>query len=303
MTPLSPSIVLSQVAAAVPEACRQNIIVIGSLAAGYHFFGENGAEGVRTKDVDCVLEPFATAVEAGQTIARQLLDAGWTKRAQGDHQNPGSEITPEDQLPAVRLFPPGIDENAEGSWFLELLTVPQNPETKGRVWTRLPLAEGHFALPTFRYLSIAAHDPLQAGTLGIRYARPEMMALANLLEHPTLKPERMSAHFAGRAIKRSNKDLGRVLAIATLSDLEDFGAWVKPWKEALKKSFPSESKSLAAVAGDGLRKLLASPDDLDEAAHTCSNGLLATRRPSIGALRAVGERLLGDALEILAEVN
>ena len=75
MSPLSPSTVLSEVAAAVPEICRQNIIVIGSLAAGYHFFGEDGAEGVRTKDVDCVLEPFAAAVEAGQTITRQLLDA------------------------------------------------------------------------------------------------------------------------------------------------------------------------------------------------------------------------------------
>jgi hypothetical protein len=302
MSPLSPSTVLSEVAAAVPEICRQNIIVIGSLAAGYHFFGEDGAEGVRTKDVDCVLEPFAAAVEAGQTITRQLLDAGWTRRASGDHQKPGDDSTPEDQLPAVRLYPPGTDEKAEGSWFLELLTVPANPESEGRVWTRLPLAEGHFALPTFRYLSIAAHNPLQAGNLGIRYARPKMMALANLLEHPTIKPDRMSSLFGGRAIKRSNKDLGRVLAIATLSNLNDFGVWVDPWKEALEASFPAESKSLAVAAGDGLRKLLASPGDLEEAAHTCANGLLATRPPTIGALRAVGERLLGDALEVLAEV-
>ena len=70
--------------------------------------------------------------------------------------------------------------------------------------------EGHFGLPTFRFISITAFDALPAGDLGIRYARPEIMALANLLEHPEIKPDRMSGLFAGLAIKRSNKDFGRV---------------------------------------------------------------------------------------------
>lgn len=44
-----------------------------------------------------------------------------------------------------------------------------------------------------------------------------MMALANLLEHPTIGASTMSSPIGGKTLKRANKDLGRVLAIATLS--------------------------------------------------------------------------------------
>ena len=42
MTPLTPDAVMAQIAAALPEDCRPNVIVIGSLAAGYHFFSGDG---------------------------------------------------------------------------------------------------------------------------------------------------------------------------------------------------------------------------------------------------------------------
>ena len=48
-----------------------------------------------------------------------------------------------------------------------------------------------------------------------------MMALANLLEHPEIKSDAMISLFAGCWIKRSDKDLGRVLAITTLSHLPE----------------------------------------------------------------------------------
>ena len=94
--------------------------------------------------------------------------------------------------PAVRLYPPGVDTESEEAWFIELLTVPESAEGVGNKWTRLPLAEGHFGLPTFRFLAIIAFDPLPAGNLGIRYARPEMMALGKLLAQrpPDVLPER-----------------------------------------------------------------------------------------------------------------
>ena len=301
MSQVSPSKVLAEVAAAVPANCRENIVIIGSLAAGYHFFKNDPNRSVRTKDVDCVLEPFHAAVGAGQSITRQLLDANWQRRLQGDHQTPGDETTPLDKLPAVRLYPPGVDPDSEEAWFIELLTVPESKEGDGKAWTRLPLKEGHFGLPTFRFLSITAYDPLPAEDLGIRYARPEMMALANLLEHSEIKPDRMSGQFAGRSIKRSNKDLGRVIAIAYLADLDDYRPWARQWEAALRLCFPDEWRKLALRAGSGLRALLSSPNDFEEAHHTCVNGLLASDRPSHDALRAAAERLLVDAIETMEE--
>ena len=49
---ISPSTSLERIAAAIPADFRENIIIIGSLAAGYHFFGDNPKLQVRTKDVD-----------------------------------------------------------------------------------------------------------------------------------------------------------------------------------------------------------------------------------------------------------
>ena len=51
---LSPSEVLAQVAGALPSDVRGNVIIIGSLAAGYHFFAGDGARAIRTKDVDWI---------------------------------------------------------------------------------------------------------------------------------------------------------------------------------------------------------------------------------------------------------
>lgn len=68
MTRVSPQQVLSQVAAAVPESCRQYIVIIGSLAAGYHFFGNDTSRVVNTKDVDCVLEPYHVAAATGRMV-------------------------------------------------------------------------------------------------------------------------------------------------------------------------------------------------------------------------------------------
>jgi hypothetical protein len=299
MSHVSPSRVLAEVAHAVPVACRKNIVVIGSLAAGYHYFRNDPSKAVRTKDVDCVLEPFHAAVAAGQSIARQLLDAGWQRRVTGNHQKPGGDKTPVEELPAVRLYPPNVKPDSEEAWFIELLTVPESADVSGRVWTRLPLTEGHFGLPTFRFLSVTTFRPLNAGRLGIRYARPEMMALANLLEHPKIKPEHMSAAIVGREIKRSNKDLGRVLAIARLADLDDYRPWAEAWRKALQACFPTEWRMLAKSVGDGLRALMASKTDFEEAHHTCINGLLASDPPTIDGLRAAGERVLGDAIEYL----
>lgn len=301
MSLVTPSTVLKQVSEAVPEDCRHNIVVVGSLAAGYHFYGEDTQRAVRTKDVDCMLEPFHAAVGAGRSIARHLLGAHWQRRLKGDHTTPGTPETPVDQLPAIRLYPPGTDPESEESWFIEFLTIPEAVEKGGKNWSRLELAEGHFGLPSFRYLALAGHNPLEAEGLGIRYARPEMMALANLLEHPEIKPDTMSSLIEGRAIKRSSKDLGRVLALATLADLDDYEEWYIAWKEALEECFPEDHLALAASAGNGLAAMIASENEFEEAHYTCVNGLLSSEGVSLGALRAAGLRIVDEAIEPLVE--
>ena len=242
-----------------------------------------------------MLTPRIAAVAAGQLTAQTLLDTGWTRSEASGWSKPGTAETPEDQLAAVRLCPPGSDE-----WFLEFLTVPESENEAGKKWTRIELRDGFFALPSFRFLSLTTFDPLDLPALSIRYARPEMMAFANLLEHPEIKPEPMSGAIVGRAIKRSNKDLGRVLSIARLIPDGALDTWPKRWLRALQQEFPVQWRDLGGGTGRGLRALLASPNDFEEAHHTCVTGLLA-HLPSLTLenLRLTAERVLVDAVEPL----
>jgi hypothetical protein len=299
MNLVSPAKVLDQVNAAIPVEYRNNVIIIGSLAAGYYFFGDDDSRAVRTKDIDCVLSPRIAAVQAGEVTAQTLLDSGWTRRSEGGWDKPGTAETPSRDLSAVRLFPPGSHE-----WFLELLAVPESEQSEAKTWTRIKLDDGYFALPSYRFLPLATFDPIVVAKLGIYCARPVMMALNNLLSHPFIGPEVMSSQIANRTIKRSNKDLGRVLAIARLSPDDELETWPDRWERALRHEFPTTWKQHAGSVGDGLRALLRSPNDLEEAHHTCINGLLA----SIGGvtmenLAFIGQRVLADAIEPLEKLS
>lgn len=294
---VSPAAVLKQIATAVPEDCRANMIIIGSLAVGYHFFGNDTAMMMRTKDADCLLSPRVKAISAGVAVTERLFERNWEFRPPDENwSKPGTASTPTDQLPAVRLKPPG-----ESEWFIELLTVPESPTDVKKQWIRIKTSRGHFGLCSFGFLSLANYRPLPT-PFGIAIARSELMALANLLEHPEIRPEPMNGLIQGRKIKRSNKDLGRVLAIARLATAHDEDAmlgWPEIWRDALKDRFPSDWMALAGRVGDGMRQLLNQPNDLDEARHTCEFGLLASAPPTSEQLRMVGLRLLQDAIEPL----
>ncbi|MDP2886363.1 MAG: hypothetical protein Q8P51_15210 [Ignavibacteria bacterium] len=67
--------------------------------------------------------------------------------------------------------------------------------------------------------------------------------------------------------------------------------------------FPHRWRELAASAGEGLRKLLKSPEELQEAAYHCANGLLSRRGITVGQFTDAGRRLLVFAVEPLEELG
>jgi hypothetical protein len=302
MTPLSPEEVLKQIAEALPEGCREHVIIIGSLAAGYYYFSGDPERSIRTKDVDCMFSPHAKAVSAAGTVTEQLLKANWAPKAGGEWSTPGTDETPEDKLPMIRLQPPG--DRGSADWFLELLGAPDTQAQDAKTFRRVQTTMGHFAICSFNFLALAEWQPILT-TLGVRIARPEMMALANMLHHPAIRPELIK----GTTDKRSNKDLGRVLALAWLTqeldvrkETDTLSEWPNAMAIAFQEKFPDRAKELALGAGDGIVALLQSPADMNQALAICNRGLLASLEVGGPGFAAIGRRFLQSVIDPLRDI-
>jgi hypothetical protein len=293
MAALDPRKLFARMAGDIPGPLRRHVFIVGSLAAAYHYRAQLERRAVNTKDADVVIHP-AGDVESSRALAAKLLDLGWTPTPEC-YAVP--RRSPPGRLRAIRLYPPkGRD------YFIELLGVPAKDQREGLVWIPVRLRDGWYGLGCHRFMGLTTLGALRSAE-GLDYAAPPMMALANLLSHPRLGEQRMSAPIQGRRILRAAKDLGRVLALAWLAGRDDTGSWGATWSAALRMHFPRRWRSLAKTAGAGLEALLLDAAVLEEARVTTDVGLLSGRGVTAGNLRAVGLQLVGDALRPLADAG
>jgi len=138
-------------------------------------------------------------------------------------------------------------------------------------FARVVLSDGgHYAVASFRYLDVAAYRAIETPE-GIRCARLEMLALSNLPRNPVIRPERIQTP-VGPGPKRSNKDLGRVLAIARLAGREVVAEWPAACAEALRGLHASQWMTPDEFRAVAERLVVDAIDPLGEAARRAAEG-------------------------------
>lgn len=274
----------------IPKALQRHIFIVGSLAAAYHFRSELKSRAVNTKDADIVIYP-AGDVRSAKALAIKLLELGWTRT---DACYPQERRNPADRLRAFRLHPPRSRD-----YFIEVLGLPGTGQSQALVWIPVRLSDGWYGVGCFRFMRLNAFNRRKSSE-GLEYASPAMMALSNLLSHPTLGRKRMTDPIGGRRLLRSAKDLGRVLSLAWLSGRSETESWLEPWSLALRKCFPNRWQFLARTAGRGLEELLQTNHALEEAHIASNNGLLAGKGVTAENLKAVGLQVANDLFRPLA---
>lgn len=288
MAKLDPELVLQGFKKDFPARLHKNICVVGSLAAACRFRMKLEAQVVNTKDVDLVVHTTGGATGC-QDLAKHLLRKGWTQRYPKELP-PAPSPDPEESLPFIRFYPPGSLD-----FFIELLGLPAKDQAQGKAIMPIELTDGWFGVPRFRFMGLTSHET-QSSSSGIKYAAPWMMALANLLSHPVLKPEIMSSKIGGRDIWRCSKDLGRVLTLAWLAERRDLERWVSPWIAGTQDWFPKTWRSVVPRATQALTGLLGNREAMEQAHHTAVYGLLAGKSVTQKNLEAIGEQLLADVV-------
>ncbi len=291
MNRLDPETLFERIAGDVPKALHQHLFVTGSLAAAYHYKSQLQGHAINTKDADLVVHP-AGHVDSCRKMAEELHGIGWRNSNQC---YPQATAQPVENLRAIRLLPPASNE-----YFIEFLNIPDKDEVEIKRWIPLELKDGWYGLPSFRFLGVVSIGRI-ASHVGLEYAHPAMMALANLLSHPEVGMTRIESGDM-QGVLRSAKDLGRVIALARLEGREGTETWKENWLKAIQECFPMSWKALLVNVGTGLEELLADDDAMDNARKTTDIGLLNGMDVSIEMLRATGERLMQDVIIPLQEM-
>jgi len=78
MNKLNPNVIFDMIAHHVPPELRGNVVIIGSLAAAYHYRHALKSDGVNTKDADVVVQPAGALFKCAE-IANKLLSLGWRR--------------------------------------------------------------------------------------------------------------------------------------------------------------------------------------------------------------------------------
>ncbi|WLD13989.1 hypothetical protein [Planctellipticum variicoloris] len=290
MNQLDPQQLFVRIAQDIPQELRQHLFVTGSLAAAYHYKARLGGQGINTKDADLVVHPAGDTNSCGEMTTR-LRGNGWQNTSEC---YPRQTAEPETDLRAIRLFPPGSRE-----YFIEFLNIPQKDQGEAKLWIPIELNDGWYGLPSFRFLGIASMDRLTSD-VGLEYARPSMMALANLLSHPEVGTVRIESGEM-RGVLRSAKDLGRVIALARLEGRDGTAAWINEWRRAMEECFPAKQGELLSRLGSGLEELLSDENALKDAWKTTDVGLLNGLDVTAQMLKATGDRLLDDVIRPLRD--
>jgi len=286
---LDAALLLERVATKVPSALREKVVVVGSIAAAWHFRDVSGSAAVATKDIDLLLRPSVDAVTTAQALGRLLVEEGWRPTYPPGWSAAGS-TSPAERLPALRLSPPDGQE----SWFIELLAEAPVGQLERKHWARFRTAAGDFALPSFRFMRIAVHDP-EVTPSGLRVARPASMALAHLLEHAD--PDRTPISGMEGRPPRFAKDVGRAVAMWWLAGRQTPLAdrvWLSAWSAAAAACLdaPSGEAPRADPAGRA-RLALQALDGLHRDSHEIAvRGLLAPYQVSLEAWRRAHQGLV-----------
>ncbi len=269
---------LETIATKIPARLRPNVVVIGSIAAAWAYREISGTSTVATKDIDLLLRPAVNAVATATALGQQLLAEGW--QPQFTHgREPGNTNTPDGELPALRLTPPG----GRDGWFVELLAEPPQAQVSRKHWRRFETAGGVFGLPSFRYMPVAVHDAEQTRHGGLLVARPACMALANLLEHAD--PDRNPMSDREGKYLRFQKDVGRAVALWWLAGRQDVTSdaqWRAAWDGALGAFDPGNQLWLRGEARKGLESL---DGYLREAHEISRNSVLAAHGATLEAYK------------------